>query len=61
MDLNTIVTDYKISREGGVGELRLLQERLHDVPVSLKKAKTLLEASGFTFSNLTVQRSFSTQ
>lgn len=49
-NLNNIVQEYKVSRRGGARELKLLQERLKDVPVSFARLEDQLHlySSGLT-------------
>ncbi len=48
-NLNEIVQFYNISREGGVDELKSLQERLSDVPVDLSRFEDYLNQYGADF------------
>lgn len=51
-NLNEIVQYYNISREGGVDELKSLQERLSNVPVDLSRFEDYLNHHGADFSCL---------
>ncbi|MBU1199779.1 MAG: hypothetical protein KKF46_04165 [Nanoarchaeota archaeon] len=55
MDLNIIVQEYKISKEGGESEFRTLKNRLSDVPVDLSKFEERLESYGCGFNDMIIR------
>jgi hypothetical protein len=48
MDLNELVQNYKISKSGGVEELKNLQEKISNVPINLNYFLKYLEETYFT-------------
>lgn len=58
MDLNKIIQDYKISKEGGVKELENLQEILLDVPVNLENFEKKLKSYDCEFTDMIIRAEF---